>query len=119
MTPKAKLKETPLAVLSNKVKEAVVQGLAGPDGVHANMVKNSIRRGRIAMRRNTWEGHKEDQQFEMLSSSYVKLKDYQKVGVRWLLALAKLGLGGILADEMGLGKPATTLIFLDLFGQLD
>ena len=37
---------------------------------------------------------------------YAKLKGYQRVGVRWLLALAKLGHGGILADEMGLGKTA-------------
>ena len=32
------------------------------------------------------------------------LREYQKVGVEWLLTLDKYGLGGILADDMGLGK---------------
>lgn len=32
------------------------------------------------------------------------LRDYQKEGVHWLLALRAYGFGGILADDMGLGK---------------
>ena len=32
------------------------------------------------------------------------LKDYQLLGVNWLLTKFKLGSGAILADEMGLGK---------------
>lgn len=32
------------------------------------------------------------------------LYPYQRVGLRWLSARARAGLGGILADEMGLGK---------------
>lgn len=42
------------------------------------------------------------------------LKPYQLAGVRWLLDLFDLGLGGILADDMGLGKTVTTLAFLDI-----
>ncbi len=41
------------------------------------------------------------------------LKPYQKSGVRWLLDLYRLGLGGILADDMGLGKTIQTLAFLE------
>ena len=32
------------------------------------------------------------------------LRDYQLVGVNWLISLFKNGINGILADEMGLGK---------------
>lgn len=40
------------------------------------------------------------------------LRDYQKVGVRWLYTIYKCDLGGILADEMGLGKSIQTICFL-------
>lgn len=33
-----------------------------------------------------------------------KLRDYQKVGYKWLKTLKKYNFGGILADDMGLGK---------------
>ena len=39
------------------------------------------------------------------------LRDYQKVGVKWLYNIYKCGFGGILADEMGLGK-SIQLIYL-------
>jgi len=41
------------------------------------------------------------------------LKPYQKDGVRWMLDLLHLGLGGILADDMGLGKTLQALTFLE------
>ena len=40
------------------------------------------------------------------------LRDYQKVGVKWLYTLHKCDLGGILADEMGLGKSIQTICFI-------
>lgn len=40
------------------------------------------------------------------------LRDYQKIGVRWLYTLYKCDLGGILADEMGLGKSIQTICFI-------
>jgi len=40
------------------------------------------------------------------------LRDYQVVGVRWMVSQFESGLGGILADEMGLGKTIQTLAFL-------
>ncbi|KAK3280168.1 hypothetical protein CYMTET_11985, partial [Cymbomonas tetramitiformis] len=40
------------------------------------------------------------------------LRDYQVVGVNWILSQYAQGVGGILADEMGLGKTIQTLAFL-------
>ena len=42
----------------------------------------------------------------------VSLRDYQKLGVKWLSMLDKYGFGGILADDMGLGKTLQTIAFL-------
>jgi ATP-dependent DNA helicase len=40
------------------------------------------------------------------------LRDYQIVGMEWLISLYENGLNGILADEMGLGKTIQTISFL-------
>ncbi|MEO5971355.1 MAG: DEAD/DEAH box helicase [Bdellovibrionia bacterium] len=45
---------------------------------------------------------------------HAELKSYQKSGVRWMLDLLHLGLGGILADDMGLGKTLQALTFLEV-----
>jgi ATP-dependent DNA helicase len=42
----------------------------------------------------------------------VALRDYQIVGLNWLISLYENGLNGILADEMGLGKTLQTIAFL-------
>jgi superfamily II DNA or RNA helicase len=47
-----------------------------------------------------------------LGSLETRLRDYQRIGVRWLGALAAQNLGGILADEMGLGKTIQALAHL-------
>jgi SWI/SNF-related matrix-associated actin-dependent regulator of chromatin subfamily A member 5 len=41
-----------------------------------------------------------------------QLKDYQMVGLNWLISLYELGINGILADQMGLGKTIQTIAFL-------
>lgn len=41
-----------------------------------------------------------------------KLRDYQKVGYKWLKTLAMYKLGGILADDMGLGKTLQIIALL-------
>ncbi len=41
-----------------------------------------------------------------------KLRDYQKVGYRWLKTLEKYNFGGILADDMGLGKTLQIIALL-------
>lgn len=47
-------------------------------------------------------------------SSFVtaKLRPYQEIGARWLLALARNNRGGILADDMGLGKTLQVITLL-------
>lgn len=40
------------------------------------------------------------------------LRDYQKIGFKWLKTLAAYGMGGILADDMGLGKTLEALTFI-------
>lgn len=40
------------------------------------------------------------------------LKDYQKVGFKWMKTLAHYGFGGILADDMGLGKTVQSIAFI-------
>jgi len=40
------------------------------------------------------------------------LRDYQKLGYKWLKTLSHYGLGGILADDMGLGKTFQVLTYL-------
>ena len=42
-----------------------------------------------------------------------ELRDYQKTGLGWMTALAKLGLNGCLADDMGLGKTIQVLAWLE------
>lgn len=51
------------------------------------------------------------EQPEIISKD-VKLKDYQLLGINWLLMLYRKGISGILADEMGLGKTAQVISFL-------
>nr|WP_302142348.1 DEAD/DEAH box helicase [uncultured Schaedlerella sp.] len=40
------------------------------------------------------------------------LREYQKIGVKWLLSLRKNGFGGCLADDMGLGKTLQIIAYL-------
>jgi len=40
------------------------------------------------------------------------LRDYQKIGYKWLKTLSYYGFGGILADDMGLGKTLQVLAFV-------
>lgn len=40
------------------------------------------------------------------------MRNYQKVGFKWLKTLAGCGFGGILADEMGLGKTLQAIAFI-------
>ncbi len=40
------------------------------------------------------------------------LRNYQRVGIKWLLSLRKNGFGGCLADDMGLGKTLQVISYL-------
>ncbi|WP_462408590.1 DEAD/DEAH box helicase [Neobacillus sp. Marseille-QA0830] len=50
--------------------------------------------------------------FEVPESLDPILKDYQKVGFKWMKTLALYGFGGILADDMGLGKTIQSISFI-------
>ncbi|MBR2216141.1 MAG: DEAD/DEAH box helicase [Selenomonadaceae bacterium] len=56
--------------------------------------------------------HPEDSEVEVPQSLKKVLRDYQRVGFRWLTNLSQYGLGGILADDMGLGKTLQVIAFL-------
>lgn len=42
----------------------------------------------------------------------VKLREYQQIGLNWLVSIQTKRLNGILADEMGLGKTLQTISLL-------
>lgn len=50
-----------------------------------------------------------DAQVHLPASFAGELRPYQHVGVNWLQALRRNGLGGVLADDMGLGKTVQLL----------
>ncbi|MBV8174131.1 MAG: DEAD/DEAH box helicase [Verrucomicrobia bacterium] len=50
--------------------------------------------------------------FEPERDLRAELRGYQRVGVRWLWFMSRLGLGACLADDMGLGKTIQTLALL-------
>ena len=41
-----------------------------------------------------------------------ELRGYQLEGLKWLMTISDLGLGGILADEMGLGKTIQLIVYI-------
>ncbi|KAI8637818.1 SNF2 family N-terminal domain-containing protein [Parasitella parasitica] len=74
-------------------------------------------RARSAMRhQDAMEGYI-TQQPDCVNPS-MTLKDYQVLGVNWMLLLYRKGISGILADEMGLGKTAQVISFLGRLHEL-
>lgn len=45
------------------------------------------------------------------------LKQYQMVGLNWLISLYESGINGILADDMGLGKTIQTISIIGFLRQ--
>lgn len=54
----------------------------------------------------------EDSDYQIPVSLKEVLREYQKVGFRWLKTLHSYGFGGILADDMGLGKTIQVIALL-------
>jgi hypothetical protein len=54
----------------------------------------------------------QDMEYTIPEGIQGKLRDYQKVGFKWLKSLAAYGFGGILADDMGLGKTLQVISFV-------
>lgn len=79
-----------------------------------------------SLKKNKYKSINTDNSFDLFISNFNKfkdisidfgsdnniLRDYQKIGVKWLYTLYKCDLGGILADEMGLGKSLQTICFI-------
>lgn len=53
-----------------------------------------------------------DSDYQVPKALQANLRSYQKIGFRWMSALADCGLGGILADDMGLGKTVQTIALM-------
>ena len=54
----------------------------------------------------------ETREYEVPSDVNATLREYQKVGYKWLKTLSDNGLGGILADDMGLGKTIQSIVYI-------
>lgn len=58
------------------------------------------------------ENFKNYQTIELNFDTENILRNYQKIGVKWLYQIYKCDFGGILADEMGLGKSIQLIYFI-------
>ncbi|MUK88945.1 helicase SNF [Ornithinibacillus sp. L9] len=56
--------------------------------------------------------HPDQLQFEVPAPLDGVLRNYQKLGYKWMKSLASYGFGGILADDMGLGKTVQSIAFI-------
>ncbi|MEG2200476.1 MAG: SNF2-related protein, partial [Anaerovorax sp.] len=57
-------------------------------------------------------GSVEDSDYEVPSSLQTIMRDYQKMGFRWLKTMKNFGFSAILADDMGLGKTLQVISLL-------
>lgn len=55
----------------------------------------------------------EDADYQVPKEMKSILRNYQKVGFRWLKTMAEYGFGGILADDMGIGKTIQMITLLE------
>lgn len=55
----------------------------------------------------------EDADYQVPKEMKSILRNYQKVGFRWLKTMAEYGFGGILADDMGIGKTIQIITLLE------
>lgn len=53
-----------------------------------------------------------DQNIDIPEGLNIELREYQKIGFKWLKNIEKYNFGGILADDMGLGKTLQMIILL-------
>ena len=58
------------------------------------------------------DGHQMAVSRPFLLASWLKLREYQQIGLNWLVSIQSRRLNGILADEMGLGKTLQTISLL-------
>ncbi|KAJ1610657.1 SWI/SNF-related protein [Cryptosporidium canis] len=100
--------------ISSKMKKGIVDFFVGNNANEEviRQITDNIRNGHCNISFLT-DKLKNEEIFEYANSfSCTRLKEYQIVGVSWLLALHQNSYNGILADEMGLGKTAQTCVWL-------
>ncbi|WP_096439340.1 DEAD/DEAH box helicase [Alteribacter populi] len=73
---------------------------------------NMVRKGRRFRELLERMYHPEDVEAVVPEDLNATMREYQKVGFRWLKTLSNYGFGGVLADDMGLGKTIQTIAFL-------
>ncbi|OII74576.1 SWI SNF-matrix actin-dependent regulator of chromatin subfamily protein [Cryptosporidium ubiquitum] len=100
--------------ISLKMKKGIVDFFVGSNAEEdaKSQITDNIKNGHCNISSLTDELRK-GEIFEYINSfGDTRLKEYQIVGVSWLLALHQNSYNGILADEMGLGKTAQTCVWL-------
>lgn len=100
--------------ISSNMKKGIVDFFVGntTNEKVKKQITDNIKNGHCNISDLTDELRKGDI-FEYINSlGDTRLKEYQIVGVSWLLALHQNSYNGILADEMGLGKTAQTCVWL-------
>eukprot|EP00930_Biecheleria_cincta_P004625 TRINITY_DN105544_c0_g1_i1.p1 TRINITY_DN105544_c0_g1~~TRINITY_DN105544_c0_g1_i1.p1 ORF type:complete len:817 (+),score=151.13 TRINITY_DN105544_c0_g1_i1:243-2693(+) len=110
--------EEMLVKLKESAQAAIIEALAGPGDASMGSLRSrsasfeaDMKRGCLKLHEDFWS---ESSDLAARSASFGLLKEHQRVGVRWLLALHSCAPGMILADEMGLGKTLQSLCFLEL-----
>lgn len=89
-------------------------GVMRVSAVQAGYLREAVKDGVIkAVGEEPWKAEEWDWD---LGPGEKILRDYQRVGVEWMLKLSSVGMGGVLADDMGLGKTLQTLTFLHATG---
>ncbi|KAI8050171.1 SNF2 family N-terminal domain-containing protein [Gilbertella persicaria] len=87
------------------------------DGLHMTKVERNMDKHKLSSaEQDALEGYLTKQPDCVPKN--LTLKDYQIMGVNWMLLLYRKGISGILADEMGLGKTAQVITFLGRLNEL-
>ncbi|KAJ3283211.1 hypothetical protein HK104_010510 [Borealophlyctis nickersoniae] len=77
---------------------------------HFQTPKRSKKASEVQIEYAPMEGQREGRQPRLVTGG--TMREYQLVGMEWLISLYDNGLNGILADEMGLGKTLQCIAFL-------
>ncbi|MFC7395027.1 SNF2 helicase associated domain-containing protein [Scopulibacillus cellulosilyticus] len=95
--------------LESRLNVPVVRGLQlldSADGSHVFKLEESFRQFLENIQ------NPDSLKFDVPKSLEPILRDYQKLGYKWMKMLSSYGFGGILADDMGLGKTLQSITFI-------
>ncbi|OII71486.1 Snf2 Rad54 helicase family protein [Cryptosporidium andersoni] len=102
--------------IAKQMKSAIINFLGGSENNEFKEdIEAKISNGRCSITRiNEYIKKKELWRYIATEESELleNLKEYQVIGIMWLLSLHKNNYNGILADEMGLGKTAQACVLL-------